>query len=344
MGVLSTQSLLFAIGLGAGAIPMAAALNWVLKDGIGQLGGVVFAASVNNRFDADCRRFKFFSGAAMSLACLVEMLTPLVPHLFLPLASVSNIAKNVAWITSSATRAAIHRSMTRRENLADVTAKAASQSTSASVLGTGIGILISSVIGSEGLSFPLFATFCSLASLQMYFNYQSLNFVVLNSLSQQRLELLVLHYLFYGEVASPAMIGDKEQFLLKPKPVFSNCRIKIGGDLEPVLSKSLPLFQLLSPYGYMMSIDLCGSSFNVNLIWDQRAVPSDCLVSFLHAGIVCRRLSQKSISSQSLDGLIQECFPDEESRVAFLGKMQSSEWDIQNLLLEFTPHRYQIIE
>ena len=30
--------------MSAGAAPMAAALNWVLKDGLGQLGGVAFAA------------------------------------------------------------------------------------------------------------------------------------------------------------------------------------------------------------------------------------------------------------------------------------------------------------
>lgn len=57
-GVLSTQSMLqdtgicnnyddsFAMGLGAGSIPMAAALNWVLKDGLGQLGGMAFTAFV----------------------------------------------------------------------------------------------------------------------------------------------------------------------------------------------------------------------------------------------------------------------------------------------------------
>lgn len=34
----------FAIGMGAGSVPMAAALNWVLKDGLGQLGGMTFTA------------------------------------------------------------------------------------------------------------------------------------------------------------------------------------------------------------------------------------------------------------------------------------------------------------
>lgn len=45
-GVLSTQALLYAMGLGAGAIPLAAALNWIIKDGVGQIGGIVFARYV----------------------------------------------------------------------------------------------------------------------------------------------------------------------------------------------------------------------------------------------------------------------------------------------------------
>jgi len=61
-GVLSMQALLFAVGLGAGAIPVAAALNWVIKDGLGQLGGVLYAGIMSNRFDSDPKRFRFFSG------------------------------------------------------------------------------------------------------------------------------------------------------------------------------------------------------------------------------------------------------------------------------------------
>jgi len=51
-GVFSMQALLYAVGLGQGAIPMAAALNWVIKDGLGQLGGVLAVHLVNTKFDS----------------------------------------------------------------------------------------------------------------------------------------------------------------------------------------------------------------------------------------------------------------------------------------------------
>lgn len=37
-GVLSTQALLVSLGLGSAAAPMAGTLNWVIKDGLGQIG------------------------------------------------------------------------------------------------------------------------------------------------------------------------------------------------------------------------------------------------------------------------------------------------------------------
>ncbi|CAG8620444.1 12781_t:CDS:2 [Cetraspora pellucida] len=73
-GVLSTQSLIYAMGLGANSIPLAAALNWIIKDGLGQLGGVIYAASINDRFDSEPKRHRFQSVIVMQWASLLEFL------------------------------------------------------------------------------------------------------------------------------------------------------------------------------------------------------------------------------------------------------------------------------
>jgi hypothetical protein len=45
--------MLHALGLGAGtSIGLAATTNWIIKDGFGQLGGVLFAGLMGTRFDA----------------------------------------------------------------------------------------------------------------------------------------------------------------------------------------------------------------------------------------------------------------------------------------------------
>ncbi|RIB13435.1 vitamin B6 photo-protection and homoeostasis-domain-containing protein [Gigaspora rosea] len=130
-GVLSTQSLIYAMGLGANSIPLAAALNWIIKDGLGQLGGVIYAATINNRFDSEPKRYRFQSTVLMQWASLLELLAPLWPGIFLIIASISNIGKNVAWLAGSATRAQMHKSFALRENLGDITGKSGSQSTAA---------------------------------------------------------------------------------------------------------------------------------------------------------------------------------------------------------------------
>jgi hypothetical protein len=186
-GVLTMQSLLFAIGVGAGSVPMAAALNWILKDGIGQLGAIIFGSWAGNRFDSDPKRFRMLGCVAQDTSHFLEALTPLAPHLFLPLASLANGCKNITWFAASSTRAAINKSMCLSENLADVTGKAVSQSIASSLAGTALGIGLSTaltqwapVVGSSAPNpLAVLAALVPLAGLHWYCCYKSLGTDVL---------------------------------------------------------------------------------------------------------------------------------------------------------------------
>ncbi|EDQ93134.1 uncharacterized protein MONBRDRAFT_5446 [Monosiga brevicollis MX1] len=198
-GVLSMQALLYAAGLGAGSVPLAAAINWVLKDGLGQLGGVLYGTLFGPRFDRDPKRQRFWSLVALQGANLTELLIPLVPHLFLPLASAANIAKNISFLASSATRAQMHASFVRRANLGDITAKIGAQSIGASVVGTALGIFVSTHTGSDVTN--IIPAFVPLALACLYFNHLSSKHVVLSTLNEQRLELAMHPWL--QDLASP---------------------------------------------------------------------------------------------------------------------------------------------
>ena len=134
--VLSTQTLLLAVGVvghsaaaSGNASIMAGALNWVFKDGIGQLGGVIFASKMGEmkKFDSDPKRWRMLAALSLDGASFLEILSPLVwSSWVLPIACVANIGKNIGFLTASASRAAIHQSLAIKGNLADVTAKSAS--------------------------------------------------------------------------------------------------------------------------------------------------------------------------------------------------------------------------
>jgi hypothetical protein len=201
--VLSTQSLLYALGLGDGAIPLAATLNWIIKDGFGQFGGVLFASLINNQFDQNPKRWRMISATLMDFSSLLELLTPLAPKSFLLLASFANIGKNISYLSASASRVAIHKSFTlKHENLADLTAKTGSQTILSSLLGTSLGIYLSTLVNH---SYPLTMTaFLLCSAVHLSSTVLSLRTVTINTLSLAKLEEIFGDYLTRVSLHDPS--------------------------------------------------------------------------------------------------------------------------------------------
>jgi hypothetical protein len=237
-GVLATQCLLVGLGMsgggGHGTIALAATVNWILKDGLGQLGGILFVARYGGNVDREAKRYRFLASALMSVASACEILIPVVPALFLPIASLANVCKNIAWMALSATRAQIHRNFTRLDNLGDLTAKAASLNTAASLAGTGLGVLLSSAFlisaaGGAALAASDLVTRCLFLSLPLtlfylYASYRCSGTAISPRLTLQRIELLMRgftpavkeHGQLHRYILDPTQTCKKERFLYWP--------------------------------------------------------------------------------------------------------------------------------
>ena len=124
----------------------AAAYTWVLKDGLGQLGGILFAARYGTNFDEDIKKWRFMSILALNVSVYIEILTLKFPGSFLLLASLANIGKNICMLLSAASRASINMRFAKRNNMGDVAGKATSQFTASSLGGMGLGMLLSRVV------------------------------------------------------------------------------------------------------------------------------------------------------------------------------------------------------
>lgn len=123
------QAMFRAIGIGySRSLPAAAALNWVLKDGLGRLSRCIYTASLASAFDTNLKvglllyfgvygllllqniglqqivnfffyhlkRVRFSTSVLFTLSIGVELLTPAYPQYFLLLASLANIAKQIS--------------------------------------------------------------------------------------------------------------------------------------------------------------------------------------------------------------------------------------------------------
>jgi hypothetical protein len=89
------QALLYAVGLGKGAIPTAAAVNWVLKDGLGYLSKIMLS-KCGRHFDVNPKGWRLF-------ADFLEILTPVFPHLFVPVGAAAGAGRSAASLIQAKT-------------------------------------------------------------------------------------------------------------------------------------------------------------------------------------------------------------------------------------------------
>eukprot|EP00899_Mesostigma_viride_P020506 jgi/Mesvir1/28457/Mv15880-RA.1 len=210
MAVLATRSLLLAVGVGAShAAAASATINWVLKDGLGRIGCIIAVAIVGNRFDNEPKTFFFAGDVIYEIGLGIEIITPLLPHLFLITASIANAAKTISYMMRLPPRAAILKSFSRRENLGDVSAKANSQEVLSSLVGMAIGIQLSRAVG-HSVAASLACYVVTLATV-MFCSYKSLARLKLNTLNWQRTEILARHYVRTGEVPHPSSVNKMER-------------------------------------------------------------------------------------------------------------------------------------
>ncbi|CAI5525622.1 unnamed protein product [Closterium sp. Naga37s-1] len=214
MGVFTTRSLLHALGVsrgagGGGAAASALAVNWVLKDGAGRLGKMLFARH-GKRFDCDLKQMRFLSNMLLDFGCCVELCTMAAPKFFLPLACVANVFKNIGAVTNTSTRAPIYKAFARRENIGDITAKGESISNLADLMGTGAGILIAR-------SNPhLAATFALLSCGYLFASFNEVKSVQVPTLNRARFAVAVRSFLETGQVPSLAEANARERILVLP--------------------------------------------------------------------------------------------------------------------------------
>ncbi|KAJ2821649.1 hypothetical protein FBU31_004834 [Coemansia sp. 'formosensis'] len=242
-GVLATQAMLYAMGLGAGALPLSAAINWVLKDGFGQLGGVIYATMVGQKFDSDPKHQRFWSAVWLQSATWLEMLTPLAPHLFLLIGSVANIGKNISWLAMSATKASINKTFCRKENLGDLTAKSGSQATAAGLLGTALGVLIGATM--DVSVYTLIVGFVPLSLISLWGNYKSLLYAITPTLNAERARLMVEDAVRLNDsgdicfdpawLKTPRQVSSVETFMHEVRNIQPNGQ-RPGITISPVLS------------------------------------------------------------------------------------------------------------
>jgi Vitamin B6 photo-protection and homoeostasis len=167
--------------------------------------------------------------------------TALAPHLFLPLACTANLAKNLAAVAASSTRAPIYKTFALQNNLADVTAKGESVANLADVLGTICGIVLAKA------NLPVIPTFAVLSCGYLLASRREVDSVELPYLNRARLSYATRRYLNVGVVPAPPEANEKEPLLPWSDP--NQKRIVLGATVEEACSNPLELKAALDSFG-----------------------------------------------------------------------------------------------
>ncbi|KAE8707067.1 Protein root UVB sensitive 4 [Hibiscus syriacus] len=229
--VLATQAMFRAIGFGySRSLTSAAALNWVLKDGLGRLSRCIYTASLASAFDTNLKRVRFSTSLLFTLSIGVELFTPIFPQHFLLLASLANVAKQMSLACYMATSPPIHRSFAIAGNLAEVSAKSQIQS----VCFDNLGLMLAAVLNlslknnqrlQAGLPFILYPIF---SAVDLFGIYQGLKYVHLQTLTKDRIEIIIDTWISFGYVPSPEEVSKDEGINFMWTKGNESWRIRIG--------------------------------------------------------------------------------------------------------------------
>ncbi|XP_028560929.2 RUS family member 1 isoform X2 [Podarcis muralis] len=232
-GTLATQAVLKGVGVGDEASTVTAAtVTWILKDGTGMLGRILFAWSKGSKLDCDAKQWRLFADVLNDMAILMEILAPAFPACFTLIVCISGFFKCIVGVAGGATRAALTMHQARRDNMADVSAKDGSQETLVNLAGLFFSLLLIPLVADNlRLTYSLYGLF---TALHLYANYRAVRSVCMETLNRARLRLVLRHFLQRGKVLGPALANPQEPLV----PGFQQeLRMNLGIPLHTVVSR-----------------------------------------------------------------------------------------------------------
>lgn len=238
-GTLATHSLLQGMGVGdSTATVLAATFTWILKDGTGMTGRILFAWMKGNQLDCDAKKWRLFADFLNDFAICLEVLAPLTQTYFRWVVCLAGVCKSLVGVAGGATRAALTQHQARRNNMADVSAKDGSQETLVNLLAMLCSLVILPVI--SGHFVLVWVLFALLTCLHLFANYRAVRAVRMESLNQARLHIIVDRFLRSGEMPGIVEVNGLE-------PVFGGNQrgwtINLGASFSVVRSNFDNLMQ-----------------------------------------------------------------------------------------------------
>uniref|UniRef100_UPI0037E7F5C5 RUS family member 1 n=1 Tax=Semicossyphus pulcher TaxID=241346 RepID=UPI0037E7F5C5 len=335
-GTLATQASLKGVGVGNQEATVAAAtVTWLLRDGTGMLGRIIFAWLKGSKLDSEAKKWRLFADVLNDIAMFMEILAPYFPPFFTLIVCTAGIFKSLVGVAGGATRAALTVHQARRDNMADISAKDGSQETLVNLAGLLISlILIPLVTDNPILTLSLFFLF---TVLHLFANYKAVRSVVMETFNEARLSIVLQQYLMDKRILSPQEANQRE-------PVFIEFRktvpVKLGVRLHEVVQSpdelNLALKQNSRPY-------LLGVRNGcICVCLGPEASVHDEIRAMCQAVCLSSKLSPSTSREQSHWEMVHESHKLMDTIFSqFLKGVEAAGWDIKRTLLDWDEWRVE---
>ncbi|XP_057294803.1 RUS family member 1-like isoform X1 [Hydractinia symbiolongicarpus] len=332
-GTLATQAVLKGYGVGdKTATAAAATITWMVKDGTGMIGRIIFAWLKGTQLDCDAKRWRLYADILNDIAILLDLIAPVFKTYFLFIACLSSISRSIVGVAGGATRAALTLHQARRDNMADVSAKDGSQETLVNLMALVAGFIITPLVAdNQMLVWILFSIFTSLHLLS---NYKAVSTVVMETINLPRFYILLNNYLRNNDILSPDEVAKLDPVLSRPGYTSS---INIGVPLTYAVKSH-------DDFAYAMSPNLFKTTYIIGYNKTTRTVNI-----VLHKGISDQDIRKSCFHALLLDTLMHnhkqtEKFTTEIQSRIFGINMHTNVWNIINDTKKFVDDIYLSFE
>lgn len=289
-GTLATQSVLTGVGVGdQGASVLAATTTWILRDGTGMTGRILFAWFQGSNLDYDSKKWRLFADILNDVAIFLELMCQYFKGYVTAVLCVSSVAKSIVGVAGGATRAALTQHQARSNNMADVSAKDGSQETLVNLAAFLFSLLLLRIVA--GNPWLLYSVFISFTLLHIFANYRAVSCVVMETFNRSRYAIVVKSFLeTAGDIAPVAWVNACESVWIQcGKPFVS---INLGVPLSSVAPTSKELQrrvegaacgQKAAPAYLLAVVRDSSRHYNINIVLSSESTVRDQMEAMFHA-------------------------------------------------------------
>eukprot|EP00878_Enallax_costatus_P007114 GHUV01007456.1.p1 GENE.GHUV01007456.1~~GHUV01007456.1.p1 ORF type:complete len:570 (+),score=144.92 GHUV01007456.1:464-2173(+) len=222
---LTTSSLLKAVGVNAGpvgATAAAAAIKWIVKDGIGAAGRLLVGGKLGLEFDDDPRRWRMMAEALTTTGLALKITTAIYPSQFLLLASLGNFTKAVGKGMGKPVFRVIQTHFAAAGNVGAVAAKEEVWEVSAQLLGYSLSLLLLNALQDTGSWQTVVGLWAIIQAVHVSCRYWALSQLRFPLLNQKRASILA-HAHVRGRPLPSVADGNKQEPMLLPASAMQPC-------------------------------------------------------------------------------------------------------------------------